>query len=303
MLIQELAEAFLKGNQSTFLANTLRSYGYDLGLFARAFPDQAVEKVTVHHLRAFLNATADLAPSTLARRQATLRSCFAWAYRNDLLAADPTGKLEPIKVPQRDPRPLTEDQVEAILAAIPSDEKRNRLLFTLLYETGMRVGEALGIHVQHVQLNDVDGGFIRVVGKGNKERVVPLIDAPRSVRLLRDVAKRLGTVGPIFRGDLSKGGRSGEPLDYTTVFYHFERYVAAAQQKQPALFVSEGEPITIHRLRHTFGTLKLRDGVSLPAVRKLMGHKNLQTTLRYAETDLEAVKKELVEARRRRNRR
>jgi hypothetical protein len=90
-----------------------------------------------------VTATADLAPSTLARRQATLRSFFGWAFRNDVVAADPTGKLEPIKVPQWDPRPLMEAQVEAILAVIPIAEKRNRLFFILLYETGMRVGEAL----------------------------------------------------------------------------------------------------------------------------------------------------------------
>jgi len=66
------------------------------------------------------------------------------------------------------------------------------------------------------------------------------------------------------------------------------------------VFVGVDAPITIHRLRHTYATLKLRDGVSLPSLRKLMGHKNLQTTLRYADSDLETIKQELVEARRRR---
>ena len=84
------------------------------------------------------------------------------------------------------------------------------------------------------------------------------------------------------------------------MFYHFERYVAGARERHAAVFAGETQPITIHRLRHTYATVKLRDGVSLPALRKLMGHKNLQTTLRYAETDLESIKQELVEARRRR---
>ncbi len=303
MLISELADAFLTANQNSYLANTRRAYGYDLGLFTRAFPELPVEEITVQHLRAFLTATAVLAPSTLARRQATLRSCFGWAFRNDLVGADPTGKLEPIKVPQRDPRPLTEAQVEAILAAVPTAEKRNRLFFTLLYETGMRVGEALGLQVQQVNLNEVDGGYLRVIGKGDKERIVPLIDAPRTVRLLREVLKKVGTVGPLFRGDASKGGHAGQALDYTTMYYHFERYVAAVQEKHAGSFQGEAEPITIHRFRHTFATLRLKDGVSLPSVRKLLGHKNLQTTLRYAETDLDTIKKELSEARRRRNRR
>lgn len=302
MLIDELATAFLDGNQNNFLPNTRRAYGYDLRQFARAFPDLAIEDISVQHLRAFLNATAELAPTTLARRQATLRSCFAWAYRNDKVPADPTGKLDPVKVPEREARPLTEDQVEAILAAIPAADKRNKLLFTMLYETGMRVGEALGIHVQHVSLNDVDGGFIRIFGKGDKERIVPLIDASRTVRLLRETLKKLGSVGPVFRGDIKKGGRAGEAVDYTTMLYHFERYLDAAQDAQPAVFAGEAEPITIHRFRHTFGTFRLRDGVSLPSVRKLMGHKNIQTTLRYADSDMETIKRELTEARQRRQR-
>jgi integrase/recombinase XerD len=303
VLIHELAAAFLAANANTFLANTRRAYGYDLGLFARAFPELAVGTVTVEHLRAFLAATAECAPSTLARRQAALRSCFGWAYRNDLIAADPTGKLERVTIPHRDPRPLTEAQAEALLAAIPTPHHRNRLLFTLLSETGMRVGEALGVHIGHVHLNETDGGYIRVIGKGDRERVVPLIDAPRTVRLLRAETRRLGKIGPLFRGDSRKGGRLAEPLDYTTVLYHFARYLEAARRTQPAVFAGEVDPITIHRLRHTYATAKLRDGVSLPAVRKLLGHRNLQTTLRYAETDLETIKQALVEARRRRGRR
>lgn len=301
MTLNELAEAFLAANKNRLSPNTLRAYGYDLGLLTREFSDFVAEAITVGHLRAFLQVTAELTPSTLARRQATLRSCFAWSYKNDLLPVDPTVKLEPVRLPERDPRPLTEEQVETLLAAIPKGEKRNRLLFSLLYETGIRVGEALGILVPHVHLNDVDGGYIRVVGKGDRERIVPLIDAPRSVRLLRETLKSLSAVGPLFRGDPRKGGSMGEALDYTTLYYHFERYLEIVRHKKPALFPSEQGAITIHRLRHTYATQKLRDGIPLPSVRKLMGHKNIQTTLRYAETDLETIKQELVEARKRRH--
>ena len=129
--------------------------------------------------------------------------------------------------------------------------------------------------------------------------MIPLIDASQSVALLRKVLKGIGGVGPGFRGDVRQGGRYGEALDYSTIWYHFERSVAQARAAHPERFANEHEPITIHRLRHTNATTKLRDGVSLPSVRKLLGHKNLQTTLRYAETDLEMVLRELVEARQR----
>ncbi len=299
MLLGELAGVFLEVNRNSFSRNTLRAYGYDLNSLARAFPEVEVSEVRVEHLRAFLGAAADLAPSTLARRQAALRSCFGWAYREDLIGSDLAARLEKVKVPRRDPRPLTEEQAEALLAAIPVSNRRNRLLFSLLYETGMRVGEALGIHVGHVHPNATDGGYIRVVGKGDEERIIPLIDAPRTTRLLRAHLKEAGKVGPLFGGDLRKGGRSAEAVDYTTVLHHFEKYLATVQRRHPDLFEREKEPVTIHRLRHAYATERLREGVSLQAVRKLMGHKNLQTTLRYAETDMESVKQELAEARRR----
>ncbi len=190
----EMTEAFLATKQHAFSPNTRRAYRYDLVACARLFPTIPVTSITVSHLRLFLDSTADLAPTTLARRKAALRSCFGWAYQQELLDADPTAKLEAIPIGERHPRPLTEKQVEAILAAIPRKEVRNRLLVTLLYETGMRVGEALGLQVQQVHLNDLDGGYLRIVGKGNKERVIPLIDASRSVALLRNVLKTLGGV-------------------------------------------------------------------------------------------------------------
>ncbi len=103
----------------------------------------------------------------------------------------------------------------------------------------MRVGEALGLQVQHVHLNDLDGGYLRIVGKGNKERVIPLIDASHSVALLRKLLKTVDGVGPLFRGDVRKGGRYGEALDYSTIWYHFERYVEQARSARPEHFANE----------------------------------------------------------------
>jgi site-specific recombinase XerD len=294
-----LAEAFLEATAHQYLPNTLRAYRYDLRLLAEALPGKAAAAVTTLELRAFLHAMAELSPATLARRRAALRSLFGWAQRNGWLQADPSAALETVRVPERQPRPLTERQAEALLAAIPLKERRNRLLFFLLYETGMRVGEALGVHAEHVFSNETDGGFVRVFGKGGRERVVPLLGALRTLRLLRQVLRQPGTVGPLFHGDPRKGGRRHLPLDYTTVFHHFERYLATARARRPELFAEE-EPVTIHRLRHTYATLRLREGVSVEAVRKLMGHRNLQTTLGYAEADLQDVQRALLEARRRR---
>ena len=144
MNLTELIEAFFAAKQRTFASNTRRAYRYDLMACVQVLQTLPVREITVSHLRLFLDATTELAPTTLARRKAALRSCFRWAYQQDLVPADPTAKLEAIPIGERDPRPLTEKQVETILAAIPRQELRNRLLFTLLYETGMRVGDYIG---------------------------------------------------------------------------------------------------------------------------------------------------------------
>lgn len=299
MRLDELVAAFLAAKQQTLRANTRRAYRADLQLFARQFPALDAAAVTGDLLRAFLAASDDRAATTLARRRSALRSCFSWAQRTGLLPTDPSGALDAIMLPQRTPRPLSTDQVEVFLAAIPARHPRNRLLFTLPAETGIRVGEALTLHVGDVRLNDTDGGYLRVVGKGNRERIVPLIDAPRSVRLLRAFLGKQHAMGPLFHGEVAKGGSYSTALDYSTVCYHFARYMTRARQRKPEAFAADPDPVTIHRLRHTYATERLRAGVSLAAIRKLLGHQNLQTTLRYAELDLEAVKRELVAARRR----
>src|SRR5260370_3052954 len=149
----ELIEAFLTAKQHTFTPNTLRAYRYDLTMCARLFSNFPIREITVSHLRLFLDATADLVPTTLARRMAVLRSCFGWAYRQNLLPADPTAKLEAIPIGKRHPGPLTENQVEAILDAIPPQDLRNRLLLTLLYETRIRAVEALHFQLPQLRLN------------------------------------------------------------------------------------------------------------------------------------------------------
>ncbi len=290
----ELIEAFLAANQYTFASHTLRAYRYDLTTFARLRPDILIHDITESHLHIYLDATDDLTSNTMARRKATLHACFGWAFRQGLLPADPTEKLKTIRIDVRVPRPLTEKQVEAILDVIPQQDLRNRLLLTLLYETGLRIGEALKLHTQQVHLDNQDGGYLQIVDKVTKERVIPLIDASRSVALLRNVLQTLDEGDPLFPGDVSKGGRHRKAINYTTIRKHFERYVDQARSTYSELFDDEKEPITIHRLRHTFATLKLRDGISLASVSMLLGHSSTQTTQYYTRFDLETTKRELI---------
>src|SRR6266568_960567 len=276
MSCNELVEAFLTAKQHTFASHTLRVYRYELTTFAQSYPDLLIHNITESHLRLYLDEKNDLKTNTLVHRKATLHSCFNWAYEQGLLPVDPTAKLEAIPFHMRVPRLLTEKQVEAILDVIPQQDLRNRLLLTLLYETGLRIGEALKLHTQQVHLDNQDGGYLQIVDKVTKERVIPLIDASRSVALLRNVLQTLDEGDPLFPGDVSKGGRHRKAINYTTIRKHFERYVDQARSTYSELFDDEKEPITIHRLRHTFATLKLRDGISLASVSMLLGHSSTQ---------------------------
>ncbi len=246
---------------------TVRAYRSDLGSFSRHL-GVGPEEITPQALRSYFATLAHLAPATRARREASLASFLRWAYRNDLIEADPMSKLDRVHLEPPEPRGLTTEQVEAILDAIPRDRSRDRLLFRLLAETGLRVGEALTLHVEDVDLV-ADDERLHVLGKGGRRRTV-LLDDPRLVVQLRRYLKDTGyRHGPLFRAE--KNGVGG-PLRYSTVHEHWARYCTTARIQA-----------TMQQLRHAHATELVNGGVSLPTIRKRLGHRNLQTTIRYAD--------------------
>ena len=144
------------------------------------------------------------------------------------------------------------------------------------------MGEALGISHQDLILTPDDEQIV-IRGKGGRTRTLTLYAAPESLRLLQRFLRRTGiTSGALFRGDPARGG-SARPIHYRTAHKAWGRYCAKA-----------GVDATIHALRHSFATRLINEGVSLGVVRKLLGHRNMQTTLRYAEVSDATVKRELM---------
>jgi len=164
--------------------------------------------------------------TTLARHQASLRALFGWAHRLERLATNPMTLLEGIRGDDHLPRPLDAPDIARILAAIPAAKPRDRLLFMLLRDTGIRVGEALSARWEDVSLDEGDEQ-VRVLGKGGRERTVLLHAAPETVRLLRRYKKGTPRSGYLFQGDPRRGG-GGAPLDYSTVRYAWRRYCTRA---------------------------------------------------------------------------
>jgi integrase/recombinase XerD len=247
--------------------HTCRAYATDLAQFL-AFYRGPVGDITADVIRSFGVTLERLRPASRARKQAALASFLDWSQRQGLVASDPMALIERVNRDPPRPRSLGRQPVEAILAMIPTVRRRDRLLFRLIFETGLRISEALGLHVEDLDLT-ADDEHLNVLGKGGQRRTI-LLDDARLVGQLRAYLKRTGyRHGPLFRAE--KNSRGG-PLRYQSVQERWAGYCAQA-----------GVSCTLHQLRHTHATELVNGGVSLVTIRKRLGHKNLQTTLRYAE--------------------
>jgi site-specific recombinase XerD len=261
--------------------HTLVNYRCDLRRLVASSPNGLLS-IDPAHLRLFFASLAAKAPATRARIQASVNAFLTWAYKNDLIPANPMLKLDRIKVPEAHPRPIESRIIRTILDVIPKASLRDRLLFTLVAETGLRIAEALGIYREDLVLTP-DDEQILIRGKGGRARTVMLYAAPESLKLLnRYLRETRITSGALFRGDPARGG-SSRPIHYRTAHNAWRRYCRKARTEA-----------NIHALRHSFATRLINEGVSLGVVRKLLGHRNMQTTLRYAEVSDATVKRELM---------
>jgi site-specific recombinase XerD len=262
---------------------TRRAYAADLARFC-AFYGETLDGITADVLRAFFATQAHLAPATRARTQAAVASFLRWAYRQGMVESTPMARIDRVQLAPPQPRGLPRAQVEAILQMIPRTKPRDRVLFRLIFETGLRVGEAIGLYVEDLDLSP-DDEHVTVTGKGSRRRTV-LLDDRLLVKDLRAYLRQIGIRhGPLFRAE--KNGRGG-PLRYQSVQVRWQQYCASA-----------GVTCTLHQLRHAHATELVNEGVSLATIRKRLGHKNLQTTLRYAELSDRAADDEMRTWRRR----
>jgi integrase/recombinase XerD len=261
---------------TTFLADlaranhspqTRRAYATDLAQLS-VFHQGSVQAITAEVLRNFFEMHVHLRPATRARKQAAVACFLTWAERQELLDSNPMRKIDRVKLDPPQPRGVERSKIEHILKVIPAERLRDRLFFRLLLETGLRVSEGLSLYIEDLDLSP-DNEHLTVVGKGGKRRTI-LLDDSHLVKLLRAYLKRMGYKhGPLFRAE--KNGRGG-PLRYQSMQERWDHYCSQA-----------GIACTLHQLRHSHATELINGGVSLPTIRKRLGHKNLQTTLRYAE--------------------
>jgi integrase len=262
--------------------HTVRAYTTELCHLVACHPGP-VPTISVDTVRTALARRDGRSPASRARTMAALNSFLTWAVRHDLLVSNPLVKLDRVTVPEPKARGVNRDQIDAVLHVIPRDHLRDRLLFRLLAETGLRISEALQLDVDDLDLTP-DDEHLHVIGKRGQRRTV-LLDDPQLVRLLHRYLKETkARHGPLFRA-LKNG--DGQPLRYQTIQARWATYCTAA-----------GVHCTMHQLRHSHATALVQDGVSLATIRKRLGHKHIQTTLRYAEQSDTAADAELRARRR-----
>ncbi len=271
--------------------HTVRAYLGDvrsLLSFVSTRGRESPESITLADLRAWLATMhgAGQSRATIARRAASARAFTAWCLRRGLAPVDPGQRLASPRVPKRLPTVLDTEQAGRVMdaAAVMADDGdpgalRDRAIIELLYATGIRVGELCSMDLGDV---DLDARTVRVLGKGNKERVVPFgVPAALAVREWSEVRAMLAGPGPaLFVG--SRGARIGQRAVRTIV----ERITTDAG----------GPRLAPHGLRHTAATHVLEGGADLRAVQELLGHASLDTTQRYTHVSVERLRATFAQA-------
>jgi integrase/recombinase XerD len=253
--------------------NTIASYRSDLAQFFGFLKDRDPAQATEADLFAYLAAAKGRA-SSAARRVSTLKRFYQYCLRERRIAADPTLKLDPPKRVPRFPQSLSEADVEALLAAPDVATPlglRDRAMLETLYATGLRVSELVALKTFEANL---EAGVVRVMGKGSKERLVPL--GEEAVEWISRYTKaRRGNSDALFLTARGSG------MTRQAFWHLIRRYGARA---------IPGKKLSPHVLRHAFATHLINHGADLRVVQLLLGHADISTTQIYTHVARERLK-------------
>ncbi len=271
-------------------ANTRDAYRHDVDKLLDFFHDEGVDflHATLDDFHRFAFALYDvgIAQTSIGRILSGVRSFYRFLLLEGYIEDDPTELLESPKRPQRLPTVLTLDEVDRIEDAIDlslPQGQRDRAIIEMLYSCGLRVSELCGLQLSDLYL---DEGFIRVTGKGSKQRLVPI--SPRAIKELNlwfasrcHIDIRRGEEDYVFVSQ-----QRGKHLSRITVFHNLRDYARLA---------GIDKTISPHTLRHTFATHLLEGGANLRAIQAMLGHESLATTQIYTNIDRTFLRSQVLE--------
>jgi len=258
-----------------FSPRTIFAYRHDLEKFEeflKSHNKSDVNTVTKEDVRQFLaERAATNGAITRARKLSSIKSSFKYLGREDIIIANPVSDIEAPKLPEKEPMYLTQTEYQNLIAATKREAtpyylSRDLAIIVLLLGTGIRLSELVSLMLDRVNLES-SGKSIKVRGKGNKERIIPLTN-----EVVVTLEQYLKSRPDVLSNHLFIS-RLGDELHARSVYGLVKKYLKAAGIKKTKA--------AVHSLRHTFGTSLMNNGVNIVVIQELLGHKKLETTRRY----------------------
>ena len=276
--------------EKRYSIHTRTSYQNDLSQFNQfLFPDKEVipiEEINYQHIRRWIAYLLEhkVEPRSVTRKLSTLKSFFKFLQKQQLVLVNPMSKITAPKTPKRLPVFITERQLEDLFTNIEFEEGfngiRDKLILDLFYQTGIRRSELT--HLTEID-TDLFNSTIKVLGKRNKERIIPIsLALKRNLESYLQVKQELNLSNPMLLVN-EKGNTLSEQAVYKTVNKYLSQ-ITTIQKKSP------------HVLRHSFATHLLNNGADINAVKDLLGHANLTATQVYTHNTIDKLKKSYQQA-------
>lgn len=282
-------EQYLKLEKS-FSPHTIDAYQKDLNKLLDFLHSEGVNilKVTLSHLHTFIACLRDLGihPSSQARIMSGIRSFYRFLLLEEYIESDPTTLIESPRLGRKLPDVLTVQEIDDIISTIDlsrTEGQRDRAILEVLYSCGLRVSELCNLRLSDLHPNE---GFIRIEGKGGKQRLVPI--SPRAIHELDVYFEQRGNI-VIKRGHedyVFLSFRRGTKLSRIMVFHIVKVQTAMAGIKKT---------VSPHTFRHSFATHLLEGGANLRAIQCMLGHEGIETTEIYTHIDRHLLRAEIIE--------
>lgn len=276
--------------EKSLSANSIEAYLADLEKLTSFLESTGDEKapaaLELSDLQAFVKwiAGMGMTPTSQARIISGIKAFYKYCLLEDISTKDPTTLLEAPKLKRQLPDTLTFEEIESIIAQIDlstPEGGRNKAILETMYSCGLRVSEVVNLKISQLFL---DVGFIRVIGKGNKERLVPV--GSSAIKYIQLYANTIRVHQPIQKGeeDILFLNRRGRRLTRVMIFLIIKELVKRA---------GITKNISPHTFRHSFATHLVEGGADLRAVQEMLGHESITTTEIYTHLDREFLRKTL----------
>ena len=267
--------------EANYSKNTINSYENDLNKLEEYYKNKDLLKITSKDIEKYIQTLSDLAPTTVSHNISSLKTFYSYFLKQGRISNNPTDGIRSPKLGIHLPTYLTIDEVNKLLDIEVTDafSSRNKAILELMYATGLRISEVISLEFKNI---DYDECIIRVMGKGSKERIVPVNDY--AIKYLKEYIDN-------YRPELVKNeinnyiflNNHGRMLTRQGIFKMIKNYAALKNIKKT---------IGPHTLRHTFATHLLENGADLRVIQELLGHSDISTTQIYTHLTKQALHNE-----------